>query len=139
MKLVGGFPDNFTLEGTIAAGVAIATGDVLAFNGNELVRATATSTIHSVVGVAAETVSTTATRIKYIPFVDGQLWEVATKNNTAANQLYEGMILEAHGSVDNTSTTVTGPTAVFTPVSIVGAAADKKMIGFFHHLHPTST
>lgn len=138
-KLVSGFPESYSVEATVAAGVAIAEGDVLAFNGNELVRATATSTIHSIFGVAAETISTTATTIKVIPFVDGQIWQADMKNNTAADQLYEGMILEDHDSIDNTGTTVTGPTAVFTPIAIVGAASDKKMLGFFHHLHPTST
>jgi hypothetical protein len=138
-RLVGGFPENYIVEATVTAGVAIAEGDFLDMNGNVLQRGTSSSTIHTAFGVAAETISTTATTIKVIPFIDGQLWEVDVANNTATTQLYEGMVLTDHDTVNNSDTTVTGPTAVFTPVRIVGAAADKKMQGFVHHLHPTST
>lgn len=138
-KLIGGYPDNFTVEGTVTAGTAIAAGDLLDFNGNVLQRATSSSTIHTVFGVAAETITTTATRIKVIPLVDGQIWEVDATNNAATTQLYEGMILTDHATVNNTDTTVTGPTAVFTMIGYAGATTAKRLIGQLHHLHPTST
>lgn len=138
-RLVGGFPDSYTLEGTVTAGTAIAEGDMLALSGNVLARASASSTIHSVFGVAAETISTAATTIKYIPLIDGQLWEWDTFANTDSTELYEGQILKTYATVDNTDTTVTGPTAVCTPIALVGATGDKKCLGFIHHLHPTST
>lgn len=138
-KLIGGFPDDYTVEATVTAGTAIAAGDLLDMNGNVLQRATSSSTIHSVFGVAAETISTTATTIKVIPLVDGQLWEADATNDAATTQRYEGMILTDHDHVNNTDTTVTGPTAVFTMTGYAGATTDKRLIGFIHHLHPTST
>ncbi len=138
-KLIGGFPDNYTVEATVTAGTAIATGDILDMNGNVLQRATSSSTIHTIFGVAAETITTAATTIKVIPFVDGQLWEVEGGTTIVAAMLYEGMVLTDHDTVNNSNTTVTGPTAVFTMVGYAGAGSDKRLIGFFHHLHPTST
>ena len=97
MQLVGGMPDNFVYpEGAVTAGVAIAVGDILAINVNVLERATSSSTIHTIVGVAAETITTAAALIKYIPFIQGQLWEVDCASNTASTQLYESMVLTDH-------------------------------------------
>lgn len=138
-KLIGGFPDNYTVEATVTAGTAIAVGDILDMSGNVLQRATSSSTIHTIFGVAAETITTTATTIKVIPFIDGQLWEVEAANNTATTQVYEGMVLTDHDTVNNSGTTATGATAVFTMVGYAGAVSEKRLIGFFHHLHPTST
>lgn len=139
MRLIGGFPDNYTVEGTVTAGTAIATGDILAINGNVLQRATASSTIHTIVGVAAETITTAATLIKFIPFVAGQLWEVDTAADTATTQRYESMILTDHDTIDNTDTDVTGPTGVFFCLGVVGTAGNRKLIGEFTRLQSTST
>lgn len=136
---IGGFPDVFTLEGTVTAGVAIAQGDVLAINGNVLERATSSSTIHTIVGVAAETISTTATKIKYAPICQGQLWVADSANNTASTQLYESMVLTDHDTINNTDSDVTGPTGVFLALAFAGAASDKKIIGEFTRLQSTST
>lgn len=139
VKQIGGFPDNFAVVMTVTEGVAIAEGDILAYNGNVVERSTASSTIHSIVGFAAETITTAAKTIKVNLFIQGQLYEVSTKNNTDTTERYEGMILDGYSGVDNTDTTVTGPTAVFTAMAIVGATGDKKWIGEFHRQHPTST
>lgn len=101
MRLVGGFPDNFTVEGTVTAGVAIAAGDILAINGNVVERATSSSTIHTIVGVAAELIGTAATKIKMIPFVQGQIWEVDAASNSATTQRYESMVLTDHDTIFN--------------------------------------
>lgn len=138
-KLVGGYPENFAVEVPITAGVAIATGDLLDINGNVLQRATSSTTIHTVWGVAAETVSTAATAIKVIPVTDSQIWEADCTNNTAANQLFESCALTDHAYLSNTSSDVTGSTAVFTPFALVGAAATKKVLGRFTILQSTST
>lgn len=138
-KLVGGFPENFTVEATVTAGTAIATGDILAINGNVLERATSSSTIHTIFGVAAETISTAATLIKVIPFCQGQLWEVDTVNNTDSTELYESMVLTDHDTINNTDSDVTGPTGVFFCLGLKGATGDKKLIGEFTRLQSTST
>jgi hypothetical protein len=139
MRLVGGFPDPFVVEATVTAGTAIAEGDALDISGNVLQRATSSSTIHTVIGVAAETISTTATKIKVIPFIQGQFWEVDAQNNTASTQLYESMVFQDHTKINNTDSDVTGPTGVFLSWGAVGAAADKKMLGEFTRLQSTST
>lgn len=129
----------FAVEATVTAGVAIATGDILAINGNVLERATSSSTIHTIFGVADETISTAATKIRIIPFIQGQIWEVASGSNTATTQLYESMVLVDHTSVNNTDSDVTGPTGIFLCVGIVGVAGDKKLLGEFTRLQSTST
>lgn len=139
LKLVGGFPDAYAVECTVTAGTAIAEGDALDINGNVLQRATSSSTIHTIVGVAAESISTTATKIKVIPFVQGQLWEVDATNNAATTQLYESMVFTDHDHINNTDSDVTGPTGVFLMLGYKGATTDKKLIGEFTRLQSTST
>ncbi len=139
MRLVGGAPLALIRQGPVTAGVAIQAGDVLAITGNVLIRATATSTIHTVVGVAAETITTAAALISYIPFVDGQEWDCDTASNTSTNQLFEGAILSTTALIDNTSSEVAGPTAIFLPHAVVGTAAERRLLGTFIHLKSTST
>lgn len=138
-KLVGGQPDSFDFEATVSAGTAIAAGDLLDISGNVLQRATSSSTIHTILAVASETISTTATKIKVKLIQPGQIWEAPVTNNTASTQLYESMVLTDHATVNNTDSDVTGPTGVFTCLALVGAASDKKILGEFTRLQSTST
>ncbi len=138
-RLVGGEPNHFAVSCPVTAGVAIAQGDLLDISGNVLARATASSTIHTIWGVADETITTAATVIKVVPVTDSQLWEADCTNNTASDQLFESCALTDHANLSNTSSDVTGPTGVFTPCSLVGAVGDKKMIGQFTRLQSTST
>lgn len=98
-KLVGGTAEPFAVELTVTAGTAIAEGDLLDFNGNVVQRATSSSTIHSIFAVAAETISTTATKIKAIVVCPGMIWQADTANNTDGTELYEGMALTDHDTV----------------------------------------
>jgi hypothetical protein len=138
-KLVGGMPgDSFAVLLPVTAGVAIAEGDLLDINGNVVQRATSSSTICTILAVAAETISTAATSIKATLICQGQLWEADCTNNTAANQLLESCALTDHAYLSNTSTDVTGPTGVFLPMGLVGAAANKKVIGEFARIQSTT-
>jgi hypothetical protein len=139
ISLIAGFPETQAIEGTVTAGTAIAEGDLLEYNGNVLQRATSSSTIHTLAGVSLETISTTDTEIKFAPLLPGQLFEVDVANNTASTQRYESMILTDHDTINNTDTTVTGPTGVFKCLALTGAASDKKLIGTFHVSPQTST
>lgn len=138
-RLVGGFPSNFVYEATVTAGTAIAEGNLLDINGNVLQRATSSSTIHTIVGVAAETISTSATKIKVIPICQGQIWEADCTNSTASNQLYESYALTDHDHVANDSTDVTGATGIVLNIGAVGAAGDKKILCELTRLQSTST
>ncbi|OGJ58621.1 hypothetical protein A2635_03980 [Candidatus Peribacteria bacterium RIFCSPHIGHO2_01_FULL_51_9] len=140
-KLRGGMPENFAVELPVTAGVAIATGDLLDISGNVVQRATSSSTIHTIWGVAAETIGTGATTIKVIPITGpGQIWEADCTNDThASNQLFESCALTDHAYLSNTASDVTGATGVFTPYANVGAVGNRKMLGEFTRLQSTST
>lgn len=139
-KLVGGWPEEDVENGVVTAGTAITKGKLLVVNGNVLAEADANATIHTIWGVADETIGTSAASIKYIPIIAGQTWEADTTNNSATTQRYENCIIGANGGlVNNTDTTVTGPTGVFTIKEVRGAAADKKVLGQFNRLNVTST
>ena len=139
-RRVGGI-DMGNIEYVVTAGTAVAEGECLAENGNVVQRASATSTIHTVACIAAQTISTTDALILGTPLLNGpiQLWETDCSNNTAATQLYENMILTDKLYLDNTDTDVTGPTGIFHCLAVIGAAADKKLLGFFTVLPVTST
>ena len=137
-RLVSKVSGSESRQGTVTAGTAIAAGEMLAINGNVLERATSASTIHTCVGVATETISTTATTILYTPIIAGQRWSVDVANATAITQLYEGMILSDHDTVNNTDTTVATQTAVFWCDGIEGAIGDKKLLGEFQKSKSTS-
>jgi hypothetical protein len=140
-ELIGGWPEEDIREGIITAGTAIEKGRVLAISGNVLAEASASSDIHSIVGVSDEAVDTAATTIKYIPIVPfTQRWKFATTNATNANQRYENCILGANGGVvNNTGTTVSGPTGIVTLDNYIGATTDNICTGWFNRLGPTST
>lgn len=137
-RLIGGTPDSYAVEVPVTAGTAIQAGDILDKSGNVVQRATASSTMMTLFGVAAESISTAATAIKVTRFVPGQTWSVDTKNNTATNQLFEGAILQDHLTIDNTSSAVTGPTGVFTPFAFAGQTTDKILIGNFSTIGATT-
>ena len=139
-KLVGGFPDSFIIEAPVTAGTAIAEGQALAINGNVLERVTASSSIHTLFGIAAKTITTAADTILVRPVCQGQIYEGATLNNThATNQIFESAIFSDSDTIDNTGTDVTGPTGIWLMLSPVGAVAGKKVLGEFTRLQSTST
>jgi hypothetical protein len=137
-RLVGGFPDSFTFEATVTAGTAINAGDLLDVNGVVLQRATSSSTVHTIVGVAAESISTTDTLIKVIPVCQGQIWE-ADCNTTwsASTERYDSYALTDCTKIANDGTDVTGPTGVFFVLGNAGTTT--KVIGEFCRLQSTST
>ena len=137
-KLIGGWPEENVIEVPVTAGVAIAEGDLLAINGNVLERATSSSTILTIFGVAKETITTADALIKVVPIIQGQVWEVDCASNTASNQLFESAVLTDHDTVNNTSSDVAGPTAVFMPFALKGVAGDKKLIGEFLRVQSTT-
>jgi hypothetical protein len=140
LELIGGIPEEEVREGIITAGTAILKGRLLVKSGNVLAEADSNATIHTVFGVSDEAVDTTATAIKYIPLIDGQVWKADTTNATNADQRYENCIVGANGGVvNNTGSTVAGPTGVFTLDNYIGATTDKKCIVTINKLGPTST
>ena len=85
--------------------------------------------------VIAETKTSASTYpyLKCIPIISGpsQLWIADCTSNTATNQLNKAHALTDGATVANTSTTVATTAGVFVALKIIGAAADKKLLGYF--------
>ena len=111
-----------------------APGDVLDLSSNAVTRATSSSTVLTIECVAQETLAGTSVGVKAIPILPGavQLWEADSTNNTASNQLMEDMVLTDHDTVNNTGTTSAAKEGIFRAIAVVGAAGDKKLLGYFH-------
>jgi hypothetical protein len=80
------------------------------------------------IGVAAETIASTATDIDVILLSDNQVWEIDCTSNTASNQ-----VLNRHGMTDsvtvaNTSSDTATTLGVWLMLAQVGAAADNKAL-----------
>src|SRR3990167_9717586 len=82
----------------------------------------------NLIGVAAETIASTATDIDVILVNQSQIWEIDCTSNTAANQ-----VLNRHGMTDsltvaNTSSDTATTLGVVLMLASVGAAADNKAL-----------
>jgi len=140
-RYIGGFPDAQVVELPCAAGVAIAEGDALdgIASTNQVIRVTGSSTIHTLLAVAAETITTSATRIKCLLVNQGMLWSADTTNNThATNQTLQSCIFTDSKTLSNTGSDVTGNTAIFQIFAPIGLITDKKVIGEFQRSKSTS-
>lgn len=110
-----------------------APGDVMAINGNVVTRATSASTTLTIIAVAQSTLTASSSGTKAILIQHGpvQLWEADTTNNTASTQLFERSALTDHDHLNNSGSDVGNTTGVFMPIAVVGAASDKKLLGYF--------
>ena len=91
-----------------------------------------TLTIECVIAETATSASSYPT-VKAIPIISGptQLWVATCTNNTAVNQLNKAHALTSALAVANTSTTNATTAGVFVALKIIGAASDKKLLGYF--------
>lgn len=103
---------------------------------NTVIAATASSTTNNLFGVIQKTVVSGEVLVEVIPIIagPGQIWEADMTNDThATNQLLEAMVIGANaGVINNTGTTVTINTGVFTLLRNVGVVTDKKGQGYFN-------
>lgn len=94
------------------------------------------ATTVTIEGVVTETKTTASSnpRIELLPILNGpqQLWIADCTSNTAANQLNKAHALTSATHVANTDTTIAVNTGVFVAVAAVGAASDKKLLGYFN-------
>ena len=91
-----------------------------------------TITIECVIA-ATETSAASNPLIRAIPIAHGpvQLWEADCNANTASNQLNKAHALTSALLVNNTSTTSATTAGVFVALKIIGAASEKKLLGYF--------
>lgn len=123
---------------TADASTAFATGAALYRDTStgELKTATAAAgTTLNLEAVATQTVTTAASSpvLDAHPIISGpqQLWVADCTSNTAANQLNKAHALTDGLTVANTSTHIATTLGVFVAVGIIGAASDKKLLGYF--------
>jgi len=119
----------------VPASTTITAGSLLAsdFTNKGLIPATAASTVLTIMGIATQSVASSASvqQVNFVP-VDQAVYVVADcTNNTAANQLCIRHILTDANTIANTSTNITINTGVFYALGTVGAASDKKLYGYF--------
>lgn len=86
--------------------------------------------------IIAETVTTAASnpRIRGYNIIPGQLYVADCTNNTADDQLNKAHLLTNGGTVNNTSTHSTDINAIFIALRSIGAASDKKLVGYIAKL-----
>lgn len=94
--------------------------------------AATTLTVECVIN-KTETSGASNPTIRAIPIISGagQLWIADCNANTAANQLNKAYNMTDAGTVDNSSTTDSSTAGIFIGLKLVGAAADKKLLGYF--------
>lgn len=117
--------------------------DNTAFTANSLVyRDTTNGVIKEATSTAGNTLNifgitnksqttTTSTEIRITPLVDGLFVVADCTANTAANQLMKTHTLTDARTINNTSTTSGTTWGVFVALKQVGAAGDKKLMGYF--------
>lgn len=94
----------------------------------DVVPATSSTTTWNVIGVAMETVTSSATELLIALITPEQEWSVETANTASANHNYQNMLLTDANTVNNTGSNNTTDEAVFTQTGVVGTT---KAIGRF--------
>lgn len=79
--------------------------------------------------IAQESYATTDTEVLVRELDGGETVEVESANNSSANHNGDRMAATDENTVNNSGTDVTGQAAVFVQRSVVGAAADKRIVG----------
>lgn len=137
-KLVTESPNMQKLVYTADASTAFTTGSALYrdTSSGELKTATSsTGEVTNIEAVCSETITSAATNpvLEAHPIISGpqQLWIADCTSSTAANQLNKAHALTDGLTVANTSTHIATTLGVFVALGIVGAATDKKLLGYF--------
>ncbi len=97
---------------------------------------TTTGDATNVEGVVSDTTTSAASSpvVTLWRIMPGDLWVADCTNNTAADQLNKAHLLTDALTVNNTNTHSTDINAIFVALKVVGAAADKKLLGYIAKL-----
>lgn len=95
----------------------------------DVVPATSSSTTFGILGVAMETVTSSATELLICFVYADQEWSVDCTNTPTVDDNYQKMLLTNKSVVNNTHTTNTTKEAVFMQTGVVGAASAKVIVG----------
>jgi hypothetical protein len=112
---------------------AFAIGDLVQYSrtGAVVESASATTEVDNIAGVVAEATTTADTYVLLQRIMPGDVYEVGTINNSNAAHNYQRMIWGAAHTANNTGTDVATDTGIFMQTGVIGAVADKKIVGEF--------
>lgn len=94
-----------------------------------VVPATSSTTMDTLIGVAAETVASTATALKVRLIEPSQVWECETANSVNAAHNMMKMVLTDANTVNNTGTDSVADAAIVMQVGILGSKGLFKFRG----------
>ena len=87
----------------------------------DVVPATASTVVQNILGVAMETVLSTATELLIAIIEPSQVWECETANTVTANDNYQRMVLTDKDTVNNTHTDSAADEGVVRQIGVSGA------------------
>lgn len=124
--------DQGFIERTVSS-LALVVGDLVAYNRSayKVQKATAASEASDLAGVVAEAATTASTIVKLQTITPWDEYIADTANESNVEHNYQRMLLSDENTVNNAGTDNTTDEAVFIQTGVVGAAADKKIIGRF--------
>lgn len=116
-----------------ASSTAYTAGKLLAKSAGTVVETTGTTITLVALGQETKTTESSNPTIKALLIAGGpsQMFIADCTANTATNQLFKTQAMTDAATVNNTSTENTTTAGIFFPVAIVGAATDKKLLGYF--------
>ncbi len=97
-----------------------------------VIKATSSSSLEDLAGVSVGAFTTADTSVLLQEIMKGDEYIVDVTNNSSTTHNYQRMILTDELTVNNTGSDSTSDAAVFVQTGVVGAAASKKIIGFFN-------
>jgi len=112
---------------------AFAIGDLLQYSrtAGTVVSADANTEVDNLAGICVEATTTADTFVLLQRIMPGDVYEVGTVNNSNAAHNYMRCIWGAAHTANNTGTDVATDTGIFMQTGVVGAVADKKIVGEF--------
>lgn len=130
-KLVKAPHSSSHVEELPISSLTLAVGDMLELD----VGATTWTTADSATehwqkkAVVQEAATSSATVVKAIPVLPGQIWEAESANDAATADNGDRMLLTDQNTVNNTGTDNTSEEACFIQRGFAGATTDKRLLG----------
>lgn len=95
----------------------------------DVVPATSSTDHNKILGVAMETVASSATDLLIAIIEPSQVWECETANAVSANHNYQGMVLTDANTVNNTGTDSVADAAVVRQIGVSGTKGLFQFVG----------
>lgn len=124
--------DQGFIERTLSS-LALVVGDLVTYNRSayKVQKATVASEASDLAGIVKEATTTASTIVKLQTITPWDEYIVDTTNESNVAHNYQRMLLTNENTVNNTGTDNATDEAVFIQIGVVGAAANKKIVGRF--------